>query len=199
MEMALVNYFDEPECTKEIIDFATEFLLTAIEEITSHIHPDVMFVGDDWGSARSTFLSPDMHEEFFLGPYTKIHAKAKECGVQFIVKHSDSYCASLIPMMIECGIDVYQACLTTNNTPELIAKYGDQITFMGDIDNQEIDVPDWSEEKVEVAVRRACERCGTEHFIPCLCSGMPHSVYPGVYESVTKAIEKVNQEKFGIS
>ena len=36
--------------------------------------------------------------------------------------------------MIEMGVDIWQGCLTTNNTPELI-KNGEKINFMGEIDN----------------------------------------------------------------
>ena len=96
--------------------------------------------------------------------------------------------------MIEMGIDVWQGCLTVNNLPELIEKYGGQISFMGGIDNGVVDRVDWTDEKIEAYVRDICQQCGKKYFIPCMCAGMPVSAFPGVYEAVSKAIDKLNQE-----
>jgi len=41
--------------------------------------------------------------------------------------------------MIDLGIDVFQGCMTTNNVPELVKKYGGKISFMGDLDNGVLD------------------------------------------------------------
>ena len=38
-----------------------------------------------------------------------------------------------------------------------------------------------------------------DSFIPCIAQGGPGSVYPGVYLSLAKAIDKVNQEQFGFT
>ena len=46
----------------------------------------------------------------------------------------DCYAATLVPMMIEAGIDIWQGCMTTNNVPELIKNYGGKISFIGDIE-----------------------------------------------------------------
>ena len=67
---------------------------------------------------------------------------------------------------------------------------------MGDIDNSLIDREDWTEESVAAAVRASVERCGKHYFIPCITQGGPGSVYPGVYEAISREIEKLNKEKF---
>ena len=84
------------------------------------------------------------------------------------------------------------------NVKDLIARYGDKISFMGCIENADVDTEDWTDEKCEAEVRRVCETYGMKHFIPCIAQGGPGSVYPGVYMSLTKAIDKLNKEKFGI-
>ena len=35
--------------------------------------------------------------------------------LNWLVHHSDSYAATLVPSMIEMGIDVWQGCMETNN------------------------------------------------------------------------------------
>ena len=44
----------------------TEWELKLAEGICDHLHPDMIFHHDDWGSHDSTFLSPAMFEDFFL-------------------------------------------------------------------------------------------------------------------------------------
>jgi hypothetical protein len=97
--------------------------------------------------------------------------------------------------MIEMGIDIWQGCVSNNNVPELIKKYGGKISFMGDIDNSLIDKEDWTPESVAAEVRNAIKRDGNLYYIPCITQGGPGSVYPGVYEAITAEIEKINQEK----
>jgi hypothetical protein len=66
--------------------------------------------------------------------------------VELVVHHSDGYAATLVPAMIEMGIDVWQGCFSTNDIPDLIKKYGGKISFMGGIENHLVDFEGWTEE-----------------------------------------------------
>ena len=57
-----------------------------------------------------------MFEEFLLPAYKDIYGCYKENGVELIVHHSDSYAATLVPYMIEMGIDIWQGVMTTGKT-----------------------------------------------------------------------------------
>ena len=61
-----------------------------------------------------------------------------------MIHHADSYAATLVPYMIDMGIDIWQGCMESNNVSELVKKYGGKITFMGDIDNKAIGLPGWT-------------------------------------------------------
>ena len=196
MENALMNYYEEPEAMQELIEYITDYEIRWAKEIIDHIHPDAIFHHDDWGSQISSFLSPAMFEEFIVPAYKKIYGFYKENGVELIVHHNDAYSANLVPFMIEMGIDIWQGAMSTNNIPELIEKYGDKITFMGDIDSGVVDFPDWTVENIEKHVRISCERCGKLHFIPSLSQGLNFSSFPGVYEETDKAIDKMSKEMF---
>ncbi len=195
---ALTYYIEYEDEMHDLIKYLTEWELKLAEGICSKLHPDMLFHHDDWGGHDSTFMSPSMFNEFLLEPYKEIYGYYKSHGVEYIVHHSDSYAATLVPSMIEMGIDVFQGCMETNKVDELLKKYGDKISFMGCIENADVDTPDWTDEKCEAEVRRVCETYGMKHFIPCIAQGGPGSVYPGVYMSLTNAIDKLNKEKFGI-
>ena len=196
MDDCLLNFLAEPESMKELIDYITEYELGYAKLLCDNFHPDALLHHDDWGSHRSSFMSPQMFDEFIVPAYKKIYGFYKANGVDIIMHHSDSYAANLVPHMIEMGIDIFQGCVTTNNVPELVNKYGGKISFMGDIDNGVVDRADWTQELVAREVRRACENNGKLYFIPCLAAGGPGSTFPGVYEAVSDEIDKMSKELF---
>ena len=104
---ALTYYVEYEDEMHDLIKYLTEWELKLAEGICSNLHPDMLFHHDDWGSHDSTFMSPNMFNEFLLEPYKEIYKYYKDHGVEYIVHHSDSYAATLVPSMIEMGIDVY--------------------------------------------------------------------------------------------
>lgn len=196
IQNTLINFYEEPDAMKDLIKYLTEFELRNAEELCSHLHPTALFHHDDWGSQQSTFLSPDMFAEFYLDAYKEIYGYYKDHGVELIVHHSDSYAATLVPYMIEMGIDIWQGVMTSNNIPELIQKYGGQISFMGGIDSAKVDYPGWTREDVKAEVKKACEENGKLYFIPNASQGLPMSTFEGVYEALTEEIDNMSKIMF---
>lgn len=196
MEDALMALYEEPEDMHDLIDYLVEYELAYAEEMISRLHPDCIFHHDDWGSQRSSFVSPEMFAEFFVPAYKKIYGFYKDNGVELIVHHSDSYAANLVPAMIEMGIDIWQGVMTTNDIPKMIKEYGGKITFMGGVHSGVIDHPEWTKEQIDAEFARACHESGKHYFIPGACQGLPVSSFPGVYEACDEAIEKMSKEMF---
>jgi uroporphyrinogen-III decarboxylase len=196
MEDAMMNFYEEPECMHELIDFLTDYEIRYAQQIIERIKPDALFHHDDWGSQIASLLSPEMFKEFFLEPYKKAYGFWKDNGVELIVHHSDSYAANLVPYMIDMGIDIWQGVMTTNHTPELIKQYGDQISFMGELDSGPLDHPNWDAKVIADHVEKACRSCGKSYFIPCLTQGLNFSSFPGVYEAASQAIDEMSKKMF---
>lgn len=196
IQNCLINFYEEPEAMHELIDFITDWELQYAEQLCKYLKPDALFHHDDWGSQISTFISPDMFEEFFLPAYKKVYGYYKDHGVELIVHHSDSYAATLVPYMIEMGIDIWQGVMCSNNIPELIKEYGPKITFMGGIDSGVVDREDWTQEVIAREVQRACKENGKLYYIPNASQGLPMSTFQGVYETITAEIDKASKEMF---
>jgi uroporphyrinogen-III decarboxylase len=196
MEDCLISFYTEPEAVKELVAALTDWELEYARLLCENFHPDAVFHHDDWGSHRSTFMSPDMFDEFIFPAYKKIYGYYKAHGAELVIHHSDSYAATLVPHMIEMGIDVYQGCVDTNNVPELVKKYGGQIAFMGAINNGIVDVPNWTDALITGVVEEVCRACGKLYFIPCCTAGGPASSYPGVFDAVTREIDRMSKEMF---
>ncbi|MGI6215996.1 MAG: uroporphyrinogen decarboxylase family protein [Coriobacteriales bacterium] len=192
----LAAFYEYPDEVHEMIKFLVDWEIEMAEDTCKHIHPDAIFHHDDWGTQKSTFLSPDMWADFFLEPYKTLYGYWKEQGVQIVVHHSDSYAATLVPYMIEIGIDVWQGVMESNNIPELLQKYGNKITYMGGINSAHIDYEGWTQEVIDEQVMKACEENGPFNFVPGASQGLAMSTFPGVYEATDKAIEKVSEAYF---
>ncbi|MDD6159819.1 MAG: uroporphyrinogen decarboxylase family protein [Oscillospiraceae bacterium] len=191
MEDAMCNFYEEPEEMHALIDFLTEIELDFAKAMVERVGIDAVLHHDDWGSVASTFLSPDMFNEFILPAYKKIYGYYKEHNV-LIVHHNDGFAATLVPSMIEMGIDIWQGVIPSNDLPALLEKYAGQITFMGEIETRLLDVPDWTPELVREEVERACRKGGPHSFIPCLTAGMPFTAFPGVGDAVNAEIDRMS-------
>ena len=196
IQNCLVAFYEYPDEMHELIEVLTQFELDYAAEVCKYLKPDALFHHDDWGSQTSTFISPEMFREFYLEPYKKIYGFYRDHGVELVVHHSDSYAATLVPQMIEMGIDIWQGVMTSNNIPALIKEYGPQISFMGGIDSAAIDFPGWTREKVRAEVRRCCDECGKLYFIPGASQGLAMSTFPGVYDATTEEIDAYSREVF---
>ena len=73
------------------------------------------------------------------------------------IHHSCGYIRQIIPDLIEIGVDAIEPMMVNNNLDECLEQYGDQITFMGGIDNQMIDRTETTEEEIRAEVRRAID------------------------------------------
>lgn len=194
----LMNFYEEPEAMHELIDEIVAWELRLADAHLKYVKPDALFHHDDWGTQISTFLAPEMFEEFLLEPYKRIYGYWRDHGVELIVHHSDSFGETLVPFMVEMGVDIWQGTLrTTNDIPALIDRFGGQIAFMGGIESQIVDKPDWTREEVRAEVDAALAAVGrTTGFIPCLTSGLDSSGYPGVYDAVSAEIDRCSARDF---
>lgn len=196
IQNCLMNFYEYPDEMHEVIDCITEWELAYAAELCKYLKPDALFHHDDWGSQQSTFLSPDMFREFIKPAYMKIYGYYKSHGVELIVHHSDSYAATLVPDMIDMGIDIWQGVMKSNNIPALIEQYKGKITFMGGIDSASVDFEGWTPEVVAKEVDWACKTLGKHSFIPNASQGLPMSTFPGVYDELTKQIDICSKKYF---
>lgn len=192
----LMAFYESPDDLKDLIKYITEWKLRVAEGICRHIKPDVLFHHDDWGTDVSTFISPEMFEEFFLSSYKELYGYYHDHGVDLIVHHSDSYAATLVSYMIDMGVNVWQGVMRVNDIPALIEKYGERISFMGGLDSTVVDVPGWTPELIRAEVEKTCAQNGPLSFIPCATQGLDISTFPGVYDAIHDEIDRYSKIYF---
>lgn len=196
MQNAMTDFFEHPEETKELINAIADWEVQWINEFCARVEPEIIFHHDDWGTALNSFLPPDVHREFYFEPYKKVYGTFREMGGEYIVHHSDSYAANLVPIWIDLGVDVWQGPITANNIPQLIDEYGDKITFMGGLDNGAFDMAGWTEDGVRKYVSDRIEENGVISYIPCMTRGFGASIIPEIYPFVSKTIDELSPKYF---
>lgn len=194
----LAAFYGSPDEIHELIDAILEVELKRAEAICKYLKPEVLYHHDDWGTMKSTFMAPEMFEEFLLEPNKKLYSYYKEHGVKYIIHHSDAYGGTLVPYMIEMGVDIWQGALSgADDLKKIVHECGDQLTIMGGIDDYAIDKPDWTAEEVTEYVNKVIDEVDSKiHFIPCISHGEEASVYEGCYDAISAAIDKKSEADF---
>lgn len=105
---------------------------------------------DDWGSQNTLLINPNSWVEIFKPLYKDYIDIAHRHGKK-IFMHSDGNTLSIIPHLIELGLDAINTqlfCIGVENLKEFAGK----ITFWGEIDRQNL-LPYGTEEDIDNAVR----------------------------------------------
>lgn len=97
--------------------------------------PDFAFFYEDMGFKDKPFMSPAMYEELVMPGHKLLFDYAHSKGMKVVV-HSCGFVEPLVPGLIQAGMDCLQAMEVKAgmDMPRIAAKYGDRITFCGNID-----------------------------------------------------------------
>lgn len=119
-EDCLVNAITEPECYSDLIGKIADYKIALIDRLYQAAHPDVINLHDDWGTARSTFMSPELWRETIRPHTQRIYDAIHDRGM-LVSQHSCGQISTLIPDLIEMGADLWEAQITCYDLPQLLA------------------------------------------------------------------------------
>jgi len=130
----------EPEVIQKLIDRLTDYHLEINETYFKNTEGniDVFYMGSDFGTQKSLFISIDMFRRFFKPNFTRLAKHAKKHGLK-VMMHSCGSIFDLISEFIDCGIDIVDPVQVSadNMSPEsLAAAYKKKIVFHGGISTQ---------------------------------------------------------------
>jgi hypothetical protein len=170
-ENALVNYMIYEDEMAELLRLIADFKIGYIREVARHIHPDVIFYHDDWGSKTNVFLRPELWRRVIKPLHNEIVKTAHDCGIMFM-HHADCICQPIVEDMVEMGIDIWQGAIAQNDICEIQRVTKGKLPMVGGIDGPKIDVGNISEEDIRAEVRRAIDTyCPGGRFFPSIPNG----------------------------
>ena len=162
MDNYFVKMYTDPEVvdevTSHIVDFYYEANKRFLERFADDI--DIVFFGNDLGSQRDLLISPECFDRF-VAPYMKRLVDQAKSYNKKVMIHSCGAIGKIIPKFIELGIDAVHPlqAKAEGMDAETIAKYKDDIIFVGGVDTQQL-LPFGTPEQVVEEVRRLKEIWG---------------------------------------
>ncbi|MHC4503472.1 MAG: uroporphyrinogen decarboxylase family protein [Planctomycetota bacterium] len=156
-----------------VVDYEVEVSRRFLEAAGGRI--DITYVGNDFGTQRGLFISPEMWQRFIRRPLKRFFEVARDYGCRTML-HSCGAIRGIIPWLIEDGLDILdpvQVRAADMDLGRLVRDFGRRLTFHGGVDTQRT-LPFGTEADVRAEVRSYRELtrerggyilCGSQSFI----------------------------------
>lgn len=166
MEDAFCAYLEEPEAMHDMLVAIADYKKRLIKDAAYHMHPDVIFFQDDWGSKQNLFLPPDVWREMIKPLQKEIADTIHECGMIY-VHHADCICEPIVEDMAEVGIDIWQGVLPQNDIVDIQRRLDGRMALIGGVDGPAIDNPTTTDKEIMDEVHRCIDTyCPAGRFYP---------------------------------
>lgn len=140
---------------RKITDLQKASVIELLDEAGDYI--DVLVMGDDLGSQTSTLISPKMYRQLVKPFHVELMSEIKQRTKAKIFYHSDGNIYSLLPDLIEIGVDLLNPVQVNagdmGDTARLKREFGDRLSFCGAIDTGWV-LPFGAPDDVRAEVRR---------------------------------------------
>jgi uroporphyrinogen decarboxylase len=161
----LMDTATQPDLARLIVNRCTDVIVRAQELYLDVVGKHVDFFeipGDDYGANQNLMISPHAFSKLLKPALARIVQSVKAYRHDLpVVFHSDGAIASIVPDLVEIGIDALNPMepLPATDWPAIKREYSDQLCFMGGIDITESMIG--KVEDVVEEVRRRIETFGS--------------------------------------
>ena len=157
MDHLLEDFYTHEKEIGRLCDALTQYAIGLIQE-WGKTDISAIFLSDDWGTQNALMISPAMWRRQFKEYYRSIFAEVHRWGKD-VLFHSCGNIASIIPDLIEVGVDVLDPLQPgPMNLTEVASQFGGKVSFSGGIDDQRLE--DYSPQEVKEMVRRTIDTLG---------------------------------------
>lgn len=187
-EGILVGMAMDPDWVRDMCDVYVSLVINLLEmAFAQEGLPDGLWVWDDLGFKHRPFMSPSMYREMIFPSHKRLYDFAHSHGLP-VIQHTDGLIESLIPPLIEAGIDCLQP-LEIKAGMDLVKvkkKFGDRIALIGGMDARELISNDLERVKKELETKLPEAMVGSGYILQ-----VDHSVSHEVsYETYKYFVER---------
>ena len=126
----------DPQLVADVFKKVAEIQFSALETILARDYVGAVWVVDDLAFGTGPMISPEAFREHVFSWYAKMADRCHEENRLFIM-HSDGDVTSLMPDIIETGIDLLQPIdPTCMDIVKMKKEYGDRISLVGNVSNE---------------------------------------------------------------
>jgi len=146
----------KPEVTHAIIDHVVDYEIGVTKRFLDAADGmiDIPYFGNDFGTQRGLFISPEMWNEFIRKPLKRFYDISHDYGCK-VMQHSCGSIREILPWLIEDGVDIIdpiQTAAEDMDLPGLKRDFGSKVSFHGGVDTQHL-LPNGSVEDIRKVTR----------------------------------------------
>ena len=180
-ENAIFDMLDEEPELEHLLDMIVTFNLHIIKRYLD-MNVDIITIPEDLGMQVGPMISPDQFKQYILPCYKKMAEAVKAKGT-IVHMHSDGDIRTLMPLLLECGIDVFNLQDLVNGIPWIKENLKGKVCIDLDIDRQKI-TPFGTPKDVEQMIMEEVKELGSKEGGLMMIYGL----YPGVPLENVKAL-----------
>lgn len=139
MENYFIKMYECPEVVEAVTERVVDFYVAANEKFFAGLgdRADYFFFGNDFGTQRDLFISPELFRKFVLPSFKRLVNVAKKYG-KTVILHSCGSIYRVIPDLIEAGVDVLHPiqAQAAGMDAHSLAQFKNDLAFLGGIDAQ---------------------------------------------------------------
>lgn len=152
MQNLMLDYVDCPRLAHAVAELAIDYKVRLLRRAVE-AGADVIVSGDDYAGRHGTFMSPRDFRQFVL-PYLRRSIEAAHAAGALFIKHTDGNIWSILPDMVEAGIDAIDPLepVAGMDIGEAKRRFGDRIALVGNVDCTGL-LPHGTPTEVEEAVK----------------------------------------------
>lgn len=140
MEGLCMMMLEQPGLVQAMADFWTEFIGQTLARIFERVTPDMVHLSEDMAFKEHPMISPEMTRRFCVPSYRRWGEQVRGAGVPLFAVDSDGRVDLLMPIWIECGVNVVDPMEVAagNDIVALRERFGRRVAFQGGIDKRAI-------------------------------------------------------------
>jgi uroporphyrinogen decarboxylase len=160
MDTFMMDMIDNREFAETLLDTITDIRIGMAEKY-ARSGVDILMLGDDVSTQLDMMISPSLWRELIKPRLMRIISCAKKTKPDILVfYHGDGNLQTIIPDLIETGVDILNPVQPECMDPALIKKeYGGKLSFWGTMGTQTT-LPFGTPKEVEEAVKQMIATAG---------------------------------------
>ncbi|MEM1570378.1 MAG: uroporphyrinogen decarboxylase family protein [Candidatus Bathyarchaeia archaeon] len=127
-----------PDAVEELMDMVVEVKLEVLDIALKEVDFDIVLYGDDWGMEDRLLFSPEWWRRFLKPRHEKLYRAVKNAGA-FCYLHSDGKVETLIPELIDIGVDILNIQRECNNWAKILRDFQGKATLWGGVSARTLD------------------------------------------------------------
>lgn len=135
-----VRFLDDPDLVRDMVRFWTDYVSALLLRVVPHVRIDFLHISEDMAYKAKPMIGPDMCREFLAPCWRQWGEIVRAHGCPVYDVDSDGFVGDLIPVWLECGINVCDPMEVAagNDLPALREAFGRRMAFVGGVDKRAI-------------------------------------------------------------